>query len=161
MIDLGLTPTMNAIFAPILSLEPVLAIFVYSVIITFLVTLPYKFLVNVERLREIKRKVKELSNQIKEEQKKGNKEKANELLAESLRLNNEMMKHNMNPMLLGWFIIIIFLPWIGHQYGSVTIKLPFYLPIIGNVFPFNWIGWYFTVSITFNKVFRTLLGIDI
>ncbi len=161
MIHLPITGFVSVLFSPLLSLNPALAIFILSTIISFLVTLPYRFLIHHEKMKEIKERVNALNERAKEEQKNGNTEKANELMMEVMKLQGQMMKHMSKPLLLGWIVVFIFLPWISQQYGHVTILLPFSLPIIGNVFPFNWMGWYFVTSYTMTKIFRVILGVEI
>lgn len=156
-----LTPIMAVVFSPLTKLNPTIAIFIYATLISFLVTLPYRFLLDQKKIKEIREKIHEISNKIKEEQKSGNMEKANELLIQSMKLNNEMMRLTFKPMILAFIIVILFLPWIAHEYGSVVIKLPFRLPLIGNTFPFNWIGWYIVSSFTMSKIFRIVLGVEI
>ena len=153
--------TMNVIFSPITNLNPTLAIFIYAAFVSFLITLPYKFLIDHQKVKEIKEKIKELSEKMKEEQKSGNKEKVNELLAESMKLNNELMRQTFKPMMLAFIIAIIFIPWLAHEYSNISIRMPFSLPLIGNVFPFNWIGWYFISSFTLSKIFRMLLRVEL
>lgn len=155
------TGLVSFVFHPLTQLSPTIAIFIFATIISFLITLPYKFLLDQKKMKQLREEIKSLSEKMREEQKNGNTEKANELLMRSMKLNNEIMRLTFKPMMLSFLIVIIFIPWIAHQYQNVVIHLPFYFPFVGHVFPFNWIGWYIVSSLTMSKIFRVLLGVEL
>jgi len=149
---------LDAIFGPVLGLKPFLAEIIISVIITFIITLFYRFLINQNKLREIKSKQKESQERIKELQKTNPKE-ANDLLNSTMALSRHQLGLSMKPMLLTLIIVSIVLPWMAHAFPGIIVKLPFYLPYFEN--DFGWLMWYIIISVPLGQTFRKLVGVEL
>lgn len=151
---------LSSVFAPLLGLNiPALEVFIIAVLVSFLLTLPYKFLVDQKKMREHKEKVKEMQKRIKEAQKTDQK-KANELMTEMLGLSNKQMMTNFKPMIPGMILVILFLPWVADTFtghGPVAL-LPFSLYYFGN--DFGWLMWYMIASLPMTYMFRKMLGVQ-
>jgi uncharacterized membrane protein (DUF106 family) len=96
---------------------------IFSFLVLFIVNVLQKLLVNQEEAKKIKEEVKELGNQMKEEQKQGNSTKATELMKEMMSKNSKMMSMTMRPMLVSFVVIILILPWLSGHYGDKMIAL--------------------------------------
>ena len=109
---------LDFLFNPLLAIEPMIVIIIFSGIVLFIINLLQRLLVNQEEAKGIKEDVKELSKRMKEEQKQGNTEKANELMKEVMAKNSKMMSMTMKPMLVSFIVIILILPWMSGNYGD-------------------------------------------
>jgi len=130
----------------------------FSAVITFIITLIYKFLTNQSEIKQLKISVKEKQTKIKELQ-KTNPQEANKMLNEVMALSSKQMRMNMKPMLLTLVVVGITLPWLGQTFPGVVVKLPFTLPYFGN--DFGWLAWYIIVSIPLGIYFRKLLKVEL
>ncbi|MFQ6010113.1 MAG: EMC3/TMCO1 family protein [Candidatus Aenigmatarchaeota archaeon] len=152
---------LNALFAPVLVLPPILAEMVIAAVIAFIITIFYKKMVNQSELKELKEEQRKLQEKVKELQ-KTNPDEANRLTKEMLKLTNKQMKMNFKPMLPTLLLVIILFPWIASVFMSsehlLRAMLPFTLPFFGN--DFGWLMWYIVVSIPFSQIFRKLLGVQ-
>jgi uncharacterized membrane protein (DUF106 family) len=148
---------LNALFAPVIALPPILSEVVIVSIMTVIITLFYKKLVNQNRIKEIRDETKKLQDKIKELKNK-DPEQANRLMNEMLKMTNEQMKMSMKPMLPTLLMAMIFFPWIGTLYKGAVAILPFSLPFFGN--DFGWLMWYLIVSIPMSQIFRKLMGVQ-
>ncbi len=148
---------LSAVFAPLLGLNPALGILIIAGLVSFLLTLPYRFMVDQKKMREHKEKTKELQKQIKEAQKTDQK-KANELMTEMLALSNRQMMSNFKPMIPGMALVFIFLPWVAFAFSGPVAVLPFSLPYFGS--DFGWLMWYMLASLPVTYIFRKALGVQ-
>lgn len=112
---------LDFLFAPLLSFKPIIAVSLFSIMILIMINLMYKFLVNQSDSKQIKARIKELNEKMKEDQKNG--KPTNEAMSEIMQENNKMMKMNMKPMLASFVIIILFLPWLSGTYGDILVPL--------------------------------------
>lgn len=140
-----------------------------SAVITFVITLFYRFLVNQSEVRDLKAKLKEKQAQIKEMQ-KTNPTEANKLLAETMNLSSNQFRMNMKPMFLTLIIVAIVLPWMGGIFSGIVIGLPFYSPLFKSVLGWlvgssgiikPWLAWYMLVSIPIGQLFRKFIGVEL
>ena len=157
MVD-GVYGILNAVFGPVLGLRPMFSEFVIATLVTFLITLLYRFLSNPKRMKELRERAKELSAKAKELQ-RTNPEEAKKITSEMLAITNKQMMANMKPMIGTLLIAALFLPWMAHVYTSPVVRLPFELPFFGA--DFGWLMWYIIVSIPLSQIFRKLLGVDL
>ena len=136
-----------------------------SAVLTFVITLIYRFLANQGEIKQLKLHMKEKQAQVKELQ-KTNPSEATKLTAEIVELSSKQMRHNMKPMLLTLVVVSIALPWMGGIFSDTIFKLPFEFPkflswLIGSsgwIRP--WLAWYVLVSIPFGVYFRKILGVE-
>jgi uncharacterized membrane protein (DUF106 family) len=145
------------LFSPLLSLGPALGVFIFSIIILILINIFYKILVNQTVAKDIKARQKEISKRMQDERKKGDMNKMNELMKESLSENSRLMRMNMKPMIASFVIVIIFLPWLNITYGDHTVSLQNSTGV-ANLFGIN-----HTVSVSGSEIAvegGTMLGSD-
>ena len=153
---------LDPLYAPITTaLNPVLAILIFSVLVSTVISICYKFLVDPIKAREIKAKVKSVQERLTEAQKKNDSETMNKLMSEAMRNNSEQMRLMTKPMLVSMLMVIVLLPSLNTTYAGLAVSLPISIPFIGSVLPFGWIGWYFLSSIPFVILTRKLLKVEI
>jgi uncharacterized membrane protein (DUF106 family) len=142
-------------------------VFLWSILLSLVLALIYRFLTNPEEIRRIKGEVKFYREKVKKAQKEGNKEETNKHMSDMLKLNQQHMKQNMKPMFLSMIIFFIFLGWLNQTYAALVVPIPFSLPLLGWEFPFvyiateiNWFWLYILITIPATFVFRKLLGVE-
>ncbi|MEM5804372.1 MAG: EMC3/TMCO1 family protein [Candidatus Aenigmatarchaeota archaeon] len=148
---------LNALFAPVLTLPPILSEIVIAAIMTVIITLFYKKLVDQDRMKKIREETKKLQDKIKEVKNK-DPEQANKLMSEVMKMTNEQMKMSMKPMLPTLLIAAVFFPWVASLYKGAVAILPFSLPFFGN--DFGWLMWYLVVSVPMSQVARKMMGVN-
>jgi uncharacterized membrane protein (DUF106 family) len=122
---------------------PKASIVLLSVLITFVLTLIYKYTTNQERIGEIKKMQKDYQEKAKAL--KSQPEKMMEMQKKILELSGEMMKHSMKPMLITMIPMFVLIIWIKKIYA----------PVLS-----SWIWYYILSAIIFNSLFRKLLKVQ-
>lgn len=152
-----ITGMMTVALSPLLALNPLLAVLIFSVFLTGIITLINRFAVNRNLMKEIKTKMTEIRENLTKAQKEGNKEDTNKFLNEYMQTNSKMMKQNFKSLAISMVLVFLFLPVLSSHYkGVVVAALPFSLPIIGS--NMGWLLWYFFVSLTIGWVIRKIIG---
>ncbi len=103
--------------------SPLVDVFLISVALSVVLNIPYKYLVNQERVKQVKERVKTLSQESKKEQKAGNADKANALMKEAFKENSGVLTMTMKPMIVSMVVVIIVLPFIAGVYGDLSFNL--------------------------------------
>lgn len=154
-----LVNVVGTIFAPLAIFNPAISLFIVSSFITILVTGLNRLVTNKKAMKEIKDRLQSIREQLTAAQKIGDSENVSKFLKEMMSVNNEYMKHTYKGLFISLIVVALFLPWLGHNYGAMTVaSLPFDLPVIGS--ELNWILWYILVSFTMGWVLRKLLGLS-
>jgi len=150
-------------------LTPMQELFLISLAISFIYGLSYRLLTNPKEIRAIKAESKEFKEKISAARKAGNNDEANKLMAESMKVQQKLMRSNMKPMIASFGIFIIGVWYIlGPLYGGVVeLTLPFTLPLFSYAFPFivlresiGWFWFYILITVPFIFIFRKLLGAE-
>jgi uncharacterized membrane protein (DUF106 family) len=123
---------------------PRITIIVFSLLISFFISLVNYFVLDKERMAEIKAKQKKVQEQIKDHQKAGEHQKALALQKELFTDMPEMMKHSMKPMLITFVPIIVVFALIRGVYAETSIAS-------------SWFWYYFFTAIIGSLIFRKLL----
>lgn len=142
------------------SWSPLISILIFSFIITFLLSLFYKFLIDQKKLKELKEKQKELQEKIKNTKEA---EKLNELQKELVRTSIDSMKLTMKPTLITLLpLLLIFagLKWLYMDAAGVgnIISWPWNLPLVGN--GAGWFLCYVIFGFIFSLITRKILKIN-
>lgn len=148
---------MGTVFGPLLGLHPALAVAAIAVLMTFMSTLFYRFLINQTKMREIKQQMGELQKRVKELQ-KTSPDEAKQAMNELLKIQNTQMRQSFKPMFPTLLLVAIVLPWVASAFNGPVALLPVSLPYFGA--DFGWLMWYFMVSISVTQVFRKILGVE-
>jgi len=149
---------MNAIFAPVMGLNPALSLAVISVTITFVITVLYRFLSDPKKLKDLRDRTKEINAKIKEMQ-KSNPEEAKKLTNEMLEITNKQMMASMKPMLATLLIAALYLPWMSEHFKGPVVMLPVSVPIFGA--DLGWIMWFILISVPASQIMRKAMGVDL
>ncbi len=127
-------------------LYPRTSIIIFAVLISLFISIVNYFILDKEKLREIKKRQKELQLEIKTHQKAGNHEKAMQLNKELLSQIPETFKHSMKPMLITIVPIIIFFGFMKGLYTETAIAS-------------TWFWWYLGGAIISSLAFRKLFNL--
>ncbi len=107
----------------LLNFPPALSVVLFSLMISIIINIFYKILVNQNHAKQIKARVKEVQSQSKEARKSGDMKRSSELMSEAMKENSKMMRLTMKPMIVSMVIVIIFLPLIAELYNDVPVAI--------------------------------------
>jgi len=102
---------LNPVFDPLLSLPMVWVIVIMAFIITFLITVIYKFTTKQSLMKELKDEMKELQKEMK--QLKSEPQKMMAVQKKSMQTNMKYMSHSMRSMLFTFIPIILIFGWMN------------------------------------------------
>ncbi len=102
---------LDPIFRPLLALPYFWAIFIMAAVITVGITLVYKYATDQERMKELKKKVKEYQEKMKAV--RDQPDKMMKLQKEAMQYNMELMKHSFKPTLYTIIPIFIIFGWLN------------------------------------------------
>ena len=142
----------------LLGLSPIVEEILLACAMVLISTLFYRFLMDQEKVRNIKSEQKEKQEKIKELQ-KSNPQEANKVMNEMMKLSHKQMKITMKPMMVSLLIFLLVLPVLPNLFPGTVANLPFAIPFVGS--EFGWLAWYFILSIPLNSIFRKILGVEI
>jgi len=128
-------------FTDLLVANPRISIICFSLVVSLFVTIVNYFILDKDRMRELKQKQKDLQAEMKNH--KDNPAKMMELQKELMGHTMETMKHSMKPMLITWIPIILFFGWLRNVYGAERTSDIWY-----------YIGASLVGSIIFRKLFK-------
>ena len=111
------------LFGFLLNFPPAFSVFIFSIIILFVINIFYKILVNQQHAKEVKQRTRDISKEMKEAQKAGDKDKSKKLMGELMSQNSKMMRMTMKPMIVSLIIVVILLPSLATFYGDKIVSL--------------------------------------
>lgn len=150
----------------LIGLHPIIEEVLLASAMVFITSLFYRFLMDQEKMRDLKNQQNEKQKRMKELQ-KTNPEEANNVMKEILGLTNKRNKLMMKPMLVTFIVVGLALSWMSGLYSDFIPLLPFVWPsfmswligVEGWIKP--WLAWYIVVSFPLNSIFRKILGVEI
>jgi len=153
---------LNAIFAPVLSLNPLVSIFLIGLMISVTVNLINRKALKSEAAKKAKKKMQAIRVEMLEAQKCGDKEKVEKCLNKLMELNSEYLRLMVKPMsislVISMLLVIIFFPWLNNVYKGVVIaRVPEPIPIVGGR-NLSWVWWYVASTLIVSLVLKKLLG---
>jgi len=113
---------LSPIFDPLLKLPMLWVIVIMSFLITFLITLIYKFTTNQSLMKDLKNEMKELQKEMKEL--KSEPQKMMAVQKKAMQSNMKYMSHSMRSMLFTFIPIILIFGWMNANLA--------YEPIVPN-----------------------------
>ncbi len=122
---------------------------VISFILTFIITLAYKFLTDQKLMKSLKEELKELQKKMKEF--KDQPSKLMEIQKEAMQKNFKYMIHSMKPTIITFLPIIIIFSWLRNYYTSLG-NPPVFLGL-------SWIWSYIIFSIIFSIILRKIFKV--
>ncbi|MDK2789973.1 MAG: hypothetical protein PWP15_480 [Methanothermococcus sp.] len=164
--------SMDAIFMPIVqNMHPGISIFIIAFLVSFIINLATKVLVNQNRMAELKKELQEF--QVKARKASKDPELMKELQEEQqkmMAMQMEMMKMSFKPMIYTWVPIIAIFAYLRHVYdfggvvhqlnpdwNGVVVQLPYIISKMIFVSFWHWIGGIFYHG-GFGIVSNTALG---
>ncbi len=102
---------LHPVFAPLLTLPPLIGIIIISVIVTVLVTVIYKWTTDQNLMKQLKDETKEFQNEIKTL--KNDPKKAMEVQKKAMKTNMKYMTLSFKPMLFTFIPIILIFGWLN------------------------------------------------
>ena len=173
---------LDAIFAPLISLDPtpknpMLTIFVISLIISLITTLAQKLLVDQDEMKEIQDEMKAYQKEMKEAQMSGDNRQMAKLQAKQgdvMAKQSKMMKMSFKPMIVTFIPILLVFYWMAQSVVSKTIvSLPpavyytlltplwhmFYGPPTTTLpYAVGWLGWHILCTFALSQILRKYMG---
>ncbi len=137
--------------------NPLVSMMLFSVVLTFLLTLAYKKLTNPRRMNELKERQKKLREEMKAS--KNEPEKLERLQKEMLDVSMENMRLSFKPMLITFIPLILIFYGLRVLYMDMAgigniISWGTKLPIIGD--GAGWLLCYIIFSFIFSIIFRKI-----
>ncbi|MBI2545345.1 MAG: DUF106 domain-containing protein [Candidatus Aenigmarchaeota archaeon] len=152
----------DPIFNPLLSLNPVLALLIFSGILTSIIYFINKIFVNQKELKKMRQDITDVREKLSEAQKSGNKEEINKLLNDMMKINNDYFKQTFKTLIVSMIVLVLLFPWANNAFGEKTVVTHPFISFISlvpllNLIP-NWLAWYILSSITISWLLRKFIG---
>lgn len=138
-------------------LLPYQEIFIWSLGLSFLMTIASRLLANQQEMKKAKKDMEFFRNKATQAQKSGDVKKMNEYTGEMMKASSRQFKLNMKPMMFSFLIVILAASWFAAAYGEVKIASPISIPVLGS--ELNWFYWYIIIVLPFSTIFRKLLDV--
>lgn len=128
-------------------------VIVVSFIITFLITLSYKYLTDQLKMKELKDKMTEFNKKLKQD--RTNQEVQNEFM----KTQWQYMMHSWRPMIFTFLPLILIFNWMRLTFnsGRDIIQWSINIPLFGT--GLGWLGTYIITSIIFSMIVRKFMRI--
>lgn len=128
-------------YVSLVQASPKISIIVVASVISLFVSIVNYFVLDKERMLEIKQKQKTLNEQMKLH--KDNPSKLQELQKEMMSHMGESMKHSFKPMIITTIPLLVALPFIRNLFLTTSLSG-------------SWFWWYFVGAIASSLIFRKL-----
>ena len=176
---------MNSLLAPLIAADPnpsnpILALFVIAFVVSLIITIANKLLVDQDEMNDIREEMKEYQNELKEAQQSGDSKKLAKLQAkqsEFMQKQSKMMTNSFKPAIITMVPILLVFWWMAtSSISDLIIHLPVtvyycaFIPIfhaIGSViyggspaipFGIGWLMWYFICTLSISQILRKFMG---
>ncbi len=176
---------LNAVFNPILSLDPnpanpALTVLIIAFIVSLITTIANKYLVDQEALNEKQKSMQEFNKELRDAQKRGDGKKMAELQAkqaEMMKDQTAMMTDQFKPMIVTFVPIILIFFWMRtsaiHNLVIILPKTVYWVTLtpiwhaIGSVlyggkatipYGIGWLLWYMICTFGMSQILRKFLG---
>ena len=123
--------------------NPRVTIIIFALLISLVISLVSYFILDKERMKELKDKQKKVQEQIKAHQKAGEHQKAMDLQKQLFADMPEMMKHSLKPALITMIPMLLFFSFLRGVYAETIIAK-------------SWFWYYFVTAIIGSMIFRKL-----
>ncbi len=105
-------------------LNPMVTVFLISLLISFALSMVYKIFTNQKELKGMNEELKEMNSKFKEAQKNKDQKELMKLQGKMLEINSKKMKNTMKPMMISFLIIIpVFVYVFPTLYGDLVVEL--------------------------------------
>lgn len=142
----------------ILVQNPLISLLGISIVLSFFVTLAYRYLTDQTLMKELKKQLKD--NQKKMRDNRGNPDKLMQIQKESMHTNMKYMSQSMKPMIFTIIPFLIIFAWLKSIFTGITVvPLPFHVPLSSLDTGLGWIGTYILFSMVFSTLFRKAMKV--
>jgi uncharacterized membrane protein (DUF106 family) len=142
----------------LLSLSPILVVFLVGAAISITMSLVNKKLMSTEAAKRVKERMQEVRERMLEAQKAGNANKMNECLRELMKINSEYMRFMFKPMIVSVVLVLLILPLLSKAYSGQTVAtIPETFPVVGGA-ELSWFWWYFICTLVVSVIAKRILG---
>lgn len=138
----------NALFGPIILKSPFWGLVLISLLLTFFITLIYKYATNQAMMKQLKNEIKQHQKEAKDH--KHDPKKMMEIQKVSMEKNLKYMMHSFKPMIITFIPLIIMFGWMRMIYKGVDLNF------LGILHSWLWVYIIFSVifSITIRKAMK-------
>lgn len=113
----------STVFQPILALGPYVSLGIFSAGLAGVFSIIYWFFLDIEKQKQLKEKISDYQDKMKEARKNGDSEDASDHMQKTMALNQKMMLLNFKPMIATMLFVGLFFPWLGATYApAVTLE---------------------------------------
>src|SRR3989344_1774334 len=106
---------LDPVFSPLLQLHPLWGIAIISLILTWIITLVYKWVTDQKLMKELKDDIKSVQKEMKEF--KDNPAKVMEIQKKAMEKNMQYMMHSFKPMIFTLIPILIIFGWLNLHFA--------------------------------------------
>jgi len=139
-------------------ISPIFIIFTISILTNLISSFFYKTMVNKEKAKEIKRKIKEIQEEAKKKKKEGDIESYYKLLSEANPYIAENFRMMMKPLSFSIIPNLILFFFLSYNYKNTIFKSPIPLPFIGE--NIHWILFFIISSLSLNMLFKKIFDLE-
>jgi uncharacterized membrane protein (DUF106 family) len=97
-------------------------IFLWSMLLSFLISLIYRLFTKPGEIRQLKKDMKFYREKSNEARKQKDMKKANEYMSETMKLSQKQMRHTMKPMFITLGLVFIILGFVNQNYSGVVVE---------------------------------------
>lgn len=105
-----------------IDMTPLIIVGLVSLVMSFLLALSNKILVDQDKVKEIKAKLNGLKKKMNDAQKSGNQKEVQKYVSQMMKASQEQMRMNTKPMLMSFIIIIPVLGLLGGMYSDIPVN---------------------------------------
>ncbi|GEM_PF-6865771 len=138
--------------------SPIFIIFTISILTNLISSFFYKTMVNKEKAKEIKRKIKEIQEEANKKKKEGDIESYYKLLSEANPYIAENFRMMMRPLSFSIIPNLILFFFLSYNYKNTIFKSPMPLPFIGE--NIHWILFFVISSLSLNMLFKKIFDLE-
>ena len=181
----SLINVMNAIFNPILALDPnpqnpALAVLIIAFIVSLITTIANKYMVDQDALNEQQAKMKDLNKRLRDAQKRGDGKEVSKIQAEQMAAMGDqtaMMTNQFKPVIVTMVPILLIFWWMRssaiHNLVIILPKTVYWVILtpfwhmLGSFmyggkatipYGIGWLLWYFICTFGMSQILRKYLG---
>ena len=139
--------------------NPILGIFLLSILINVFITLVYKYMTDQERLKHIRAEMKKIRAEMKEA--RNDPQRMAEMNKKPMEHSGEQMRQQFKPMLITLVPIFFIWGWLREliPLEQILIEFPFSIPKAGLNTGMGWFGVYLITAIIFSSLFKKLFKV--
>lgn len=139
----------DSIFGNMVKTAPLTTLIGISIVITFIVTIAYKYFTDQALMKSLKEDTKRLQSEMKNH--KDNPTKMMEIQKEAMDKNLKYMMHSLKPTIITLIPLLIIFTWLRNSYKDLSLN---FLGFID-----SWIWAYIIVSLIASIALRKLLKV--